>query len=101
MSNVISVTPMWSNVTGDFSLTDKFRTAQAAFTSTYQVFTTPQATVDDVVQGQGIPAAGSSYSPAYPYVFADQARPQRISPVYWIVTVNYNGEIKYGPGNQS
>ena len=101
MSNVISVTPMWSNVTGDFSLTDKFRTAQAAFTSAYQVFTTPQATVDDVVQGQGIPAAGSSYSPAYPYVFADQARPQRISPVYWIVTVNYNGEIKFGPGNQS
>ena len=100
MSNVISVSQMWSKVDGDFSLTDNFRTAQAAFTSAYQVFTTPQATIDDVVQASGIPEAGSSYSAMYPYVFANQARPQRISPIYWIVTVSYNGEIKLGPGNQ-
>ncbi len=100
MSNVISVSQMWSKVDGDFSLTDNFRTAQAAFTSAYQVFTTPQATIDDVVQASGIPEAGSSYSAMYPYVFADQTRPQRISPIYWIVTVSYNGEIKLGPGNQ-
>lgn len=98
---IISVTPMWSRVNGDFRLVDKFRKGEAKFESAYQVFTKPEAEFDDVIQASGIPAAGSAYSLAYPYVFADQAIPVRISPVYWIVTVNYQGEIKIGPSNQS
>ncbi len=99
MSKVISVTRMWSKVGGDFSLTDNFRTAEAGLQDSYQVFTEPDATIDDVLQANGIPAAGSSYSSLYPYVFCESAKPQRISPVYWIVTVNYRGEIKLGTGS--
>ena len=102
MSNkVISVTKMYSKVGGDFSLTDNFRTAEANLQDAYQVFTTPDATIDDVLQANGIPAAGSSYSSDYPYVFAETARPQRISPVYWIVNLAYRGEIKLGSGSGS
>jgi hypothetical protein len=100
-SKVISVTKMYSKVGGDFSLTDNFRTAEANLQDAYQVFTTPDATIDDVLQANGIPAAGSSYSGDYPYVFAEAARPQRISPVYWIVNLAYRGEIKLGSGSGS
>jgi hypothetical protein len=96
MSNIISVDYMWSKVNGDFSLTDKFRTAKASLQSAYQVFTKPEADINDVLQANGIPNAGSSYSADFPYVFCDKARPEKISPVYWIVYVDYNGEIKIG-----
>lgn len=91
---------MWSKAGGDFTLTDKFRTAQAKFQSAYQVFTEPDADISDVIQASGIPEAGSSYSAFYPYVFANAARPERISPVYWIAYVDYEGELKIGGGNQ-
>lgn len=92
---------MWSKAGGDFGATDNFRKFTGAINSAYQVFTTPQATVADVVQASGIPAAGSSYSNDFPFVYAEQARPERISPIYWIVYVAYSGEVNFnGQNNQ-
>lgn len=96
---------MWSKAGGDISLTDNFRKFTAAFQRAYQVFTIPEATAYDVLQAPGIPAAGSSYDDDFVAVFADAAKPQRQSPTYWIVTVDYNGEVAFGPadagGNQN
>lgn len=95
MSEIISVDLMWSKLGGDFGATDKFRRFTGAINSAYQVFTTPNATVLDVLQAPGIPSAGSSYSSDFPFVYAEQARPERISPVYWVVHVAYSGEVNF------
>lgn len=95
---IYSVDLMWSRAGGDISLTDNFRKANAAFQKAFQVFTTPDATAYDVVQAPGIPAAGSSYDANFVAVYAGSARPQRQSPTYWIVTVDYNGEVSFGSG---
>ena len=98
---IVSVDLMWSNAGGDLSATDNFRKFNGTFISAYQVFTTYDATINDVLQAPGIPAAGSSYSAEYPYVFARQAKPKKISPIYWIVYVEYNGEVNFsGQNNQ-
>lgn len=96
---IYSVDLMWSRAGGDISLTDNFRKANAAFQKAFQVFTTPDATAYDVVQAPGIPAAGSSYDQNFIAVFADAAKPQRQSPTYWIVTVDYNGEVAFASGS--
>lgn len=98
---IYSVDLMWSRAGGDISLTDNFRKASAAFQRAYQVFTTPHATEYDVLQAPGIPAAGSSYDANFAAVYAGSARPQRQSPTYWIVTVDYNGEVAFGPDGNS
>ena len=93
---IYSVDLMWSKAGGDFSLTDNYRKLNGAIRSAYQVFAVPEATINDVLQAPGIPAAGSSYSVDYPFVFADTGKPERISPVYWIVYIDYSGEVKFG-----
>ena len=90
---IVSVDLMWSNFSSDFALTENMRKFTGAINSTYQVFTKVDATLLDVLQAPGIPAAGSSYSVSFPFVYARQARPQKISPVYWIVNVAYDGEV--------
>jgi hypothetical protein len=92
---IYSVDLMWSKATGDITLSDNFRKASGAFQKAYQVFTTPDAVAYDVLQAPGIPAAGSSYDANFIAVFANAARPQRISPSYWIVTIDYTGEIAF------
>lgn len=96
---IVSVDLMWSNAGGDFGSTDNFRKFTGAINSAYQVFTTYDATLLDVLQAPGIPAAGSSYSAEFPYVYAEQARPEKISPIYWIVHVAYSGEVNFGGQN--
>ena len=98
---IVSVDLMWSNAGGDFNSTDNFRKFTGAINSAYQVFTTYDATISDVIQAPGIPAAGSSYSADFPFVYAEQARPEKVSPIYWIVYVAYNGEVNFsGQNNQ-
>lgn len=98
---IVSVDLMWSKAGGDFGSTDNFRKFTGAINSAYQVFTTYDATILDVLQAPGIPAAGSSYSADFPFVYAEQARPEKISPIYWIVHVAYNGEVNFsGQNNQ-
>jgi len=98
---IYSVDLMWSKAGGDFTLTDNFRKVQAGLQKAYQVFTKPEATTYDVLQAPGIPAAGSSYDATFSAVYAEIAKPQRISPTYWIVTVDYNGEVAFSSDSNS
>ena len=95
---IVSVDLMWSKAGGDFGTTDNFRKFTGAINSAYQVFTTYDATLLDVLQAPGIPAAGSSYSADFPFVYAEQAKPRKISPIYWIVDVAYSGEVSFASG---
>ena len=95
---IVSVDLMWSKAGGDFGTTDNFRRFTGAINSSYQVFATYDATLLDVLQAPGIPAAGSSYSEDFPFVYAEQAKPRRISPIYWIVDVAYSGEVSFASG---
>ena len=95
---IVSVDLMWSKAGGDFGTTDNFRRFTGAINSAYQVFTTYDATLLDVLQAPGIPAAGSSYSEDFPFVYAEQAKPRKISPIYWIVDVAYSGEVSFASG---
>ena len=95
---IYSVDLMWSGAGGDITISDNFRKAEAALVKNYQVFTTPDATLNDVLQAPGIPAAGSAFGSGFDYVYAVKARPKRISPTYWTVAVPYEGEVSFGIG---
>ena len=89
----LEVTEMWSKPTFDVRLTDNFRKLTTKLQRAYQVLTTPDAVEWDVFQANGIPAAGSPFSDAFPFVYADGASVERVSPILWVVTIDYNGEI--------
>jgi hypothetical protein len=63
-----------------------------AFTEAYQVETTYDATELEVYTAAGLPQVSQSY-PGFPFVYAEQMQLDRVSPVFWIATVNYKGEI--------
>lgn len=92
----LEVTEMWSKPTFDVRLTDNFRKLTTKLQRAYQVLTTPDAVEWDVFQANGIPAAGSPFSDAFPFVYADGASVERVSPILWVVTIDYNGEIAPG-----
>lgn len=87
---------MWSREESDAELEDRYKKAMLYYTDTYQVLCTPDTTINEVYSAPGLPAAGSTY-PGNPYVYAQKARPRRISPVLWHVTVAYSGEVGLGP----
>jgi hypothetical protein len=91
--NVLEVTEMWSRPTYDQRLTDKFRKLTVKFQRAFQVVTKPEAVEYDIFNDDRLPASGSIYSANYPYVYSDGVNTQRVSPIYWIVTYDYNGEL--------
>lgn len=93
-----SVDKMWSRANSNVKLSDGFRKFDASFTTAYQVLHDPNEPEINIYQAQGIPAAGSTF-PGFPFVFADGAAIERVSPMYSIVTITYNGEI--GPGQNN
>jgi len=89
---VYSVNQMWSKANSNLSLTDNFRKFNASFTTSFQILHDPNEPDANIYSAQGIPNAGSSY-PNFPFVYADAATIERVSPTYSIVSINYNGEI--------
>lgn len=89
---VLQVSKMWSKTTSDATVTDNLRKFSVNFQEAYQVTCTPDTTELEIYQAPGIPPAGSSF-PNFPFVLADKAQLQRVSPIYWIVTISYSGEI--------
>jgi hypothetical protein len=77
-------------------LEDNFRKLTVKLQRAYQITSTPNAVEWDIYQATGIPAAGSSFSEDFPFVYADGASLERISPVLWMMTIDYNGEIAPG-----
>jgi hypothetical protein len=94
---IVSVDKMWSRSGGNANLSDNFRKLSISFEEAYQVVTTVGTTELEVFQAPGIPAAGSSF-PGFPFCYAESAKIQQVSPIFWIVSISYNGEIAPSAG---
>lgn len=90
-----SVDKMWSRSSSDATYSDNFRRLDIGFEEAYQVLHDPNEAKLNIYQAPGIPAAGSSY-PGFPFVIAESAAIESVSPVFSIVTVRYAGQV--GPG---
>ena len=91
---VYEVTKMWSTNGSNTSLSNNGKNFQISFQEAYQVTCDPDTTILEIYNAPGIPAANSLYPGTYS-VYCVSAAPQRISPIYWIVSVNWAGE--FGP----
>lgn len=89
---VLSTEKMWSRRNSNAQYTENYRKLSVSFTEAYSIVTTFDTTEFEVYTQSDIPAAGTSF-PGFPYVVADQAQLERISPILWIATLNYSGEI--------
>lgn len=92
---IISVDKMWSRTSSDANYSDNFRRLDIGFEEAYQVLHDPNEPAVNIYQAPGIPAAGSSY-PGFPFVVAETATIETVSPIFSIVGVKYRGEV--GPG---
>ena len=92
MPVVGSATKMWSRQNTDASLTENFRRMDITFSEAYQVETTYDTIELEVYAAPGLPRVAQS-APGFPFVFAYRTQVTRVSPVFWIVTVDYKGEI--------
>lgn len=99
MPVVGSATKMWSRQNSNATLTENFRRMDVQFTEAYQVETTYDATELEVYLTPGLPQVAQSY-PGFPFVYAEETRIERVSPVFWIVTVEYKGELGGAGGGQ-
>lgn len=92
MPVVGSATKMWSRQNSNATLSENFRRMDVAFTEAYQVFTTHDTTELEVYLAPGLPQVAQSY-PGFPFVYATSTSVDRVSPVFWVVTVEYKGEL--------
>lgn len=90
-----SVDKMWSRSSSDANYSDNFRRLDIGFEEAYQVLHDPNEPKLNIYQAPGIPAAGSMY-PGFPFVVAESAAIESVSPIFSIVTIKYSGEV--GPG---
>lgn len=97
---ILSVDKMWSRSSSEASVTDNFRKFDVSFREAYQVLHDPNEPALNIYQAPGIPAAGSFF-PGFPFVVCDTAQLERVSPIFTIVNVEYNGEIAPGPTGQA
>lgn len=91
--NVLEVTESWSRPSYDQRLTDNFRKLTVKFQRAYQVVTKPEAVEYDIFTDERVPTQGDAFSLLYRYVYCDGASLERISPIYWIATFDYSGEL--------
>lgn len=99
--SIQGVNLMWSRNDGSIESRDgRKRTGQMKVG--YQVFTDPTDTINDVftatdpVTGVTIPNTGEQYL-TFPQIRCRRKNPKQITPVYWTVDVEYEGEL--GPGS--
>jgi hypothetical protein len=90
-----TVTKMWSKDNGSAATADG-RKWTASFSEGYQVTHPTTATPIDVLQAEGIPAAGTVY-PGTDFVFAKAGKPTRVSPILSVVIIDYEGETGSSP----
>lgn len=83
---------MWNGPPSDARVSDNFRTITYSPRQMYSIITSYDATELDVYQATGLPTAGTPY-PGTDYVLAKRANLQRVSPIYWVATVDYEGQI--------
>lgn len=89
---VLSTEKMWSRRNSSAAVTENFRKLTVSFTEAYSILVTFDTTEFEVYTQADLPRVGQSF-PQFPFVVASQAQLERVSPIMWIATVNYNGEI--------
>ena len=92
MPTVNQAIKMWSNQSSNATTSENFRKFEVTFSETYQITTSFDATELDVYTQAGLPGIAQSY-PGFPFVVAEAAQLQRVSPIFWLATINYRGEI--------
>lgn len=89
---VINTEKMWSRRNSTAAVTENFRKLTVSFTEAYSILVTHDTTELEIYLQADLPAVGQSF-PGFPFVLASQAQLERVSPIMWIATVNYSGEI--------
>jgi hypothetical protein len=90
--SVIDVTKMWSKGGGSFS-SEKYDSFfnKYSITEGYQVLTEPGTDIVLVRDAVGIPRPGDRHSSGEA-AFVNSVQPQQISPIFYVVTVGYEGD---------
>lgn len=101
---IIEYSLMWSKPTTSATASDNFRKFQIKLQRAYQCVTSPDETESGVyngtdLQGNQLPQLGARFGLDYPFAYADNISIERLSPILWIVTVDYTGEL--GPGDSN
>jgi len=101
---IIEYSLMWSKPTTSATASDNFRKFQIKLQRAYQCVTTPDETESGVyngidLQGNELPQLGDRFGLDYPFAYADNISIERPSPILFIVTVDYTGEL--GPGDSN
>lgn len=101
---IIEYSLMWSKPTTSATASDNFRKFQIKLQRAYQCVTSPDETESGVyngtdLQGNELPQLGERFGLDYPFAYADNISIERPSPILWIVTVDYTGEL--GPGDSN
>jgi len=92
---------MWSRTASSARLEDNFRKLTCSFKECFQVVCSYDAeaieiySATDPTTGVHIPLRGDTY-PGTTSIYARTVSPQRVSPIMWLVDVDYEGWI--GPG---
>lgn len=101
---IVEYSLMWSKPTTSATASDNFRKYQIKLQRAYQCVTSPDETESGVyngtdLQGNQLPQLGARFGLDYPFAYADNISIERPSPILWIVTVDYTGEL--GPGDSN
>ncbi len=101
---IVEYSLMWSKPTTSATASDNFRKFQIKLQRAYQCVTTPDETESGVyngidLQGNELPQLGDRFGLDYPFAYADNISIERPSPILFIVTVDYTGEL--GPGDSN
>lgn len=89
---VDQVSLMWSNNDSSIESQD-LKTATLSQTDVYQVtVTTPETTRLDILGDSNIPSVGDRLGASF-FIFCRSVTPVKISPIYWIVTVKWSGNV--------
>ena len=93
-----SVTPMWSRQGGGSNLSEDGKERTFSIREAYQVVCDASDDIGDVLGAATLPRIGSLF-PGTTFVVCRSHNPTRVSPVLWIVEVNYDGKI--GPNGET
>jgi hypothetical protein len=89
-----SVNKMWSRNRGNHSTAD-FKTFTAGFQEAYQVVHSVDATLIEIMDAPGI-LLGDPY-PGTDIVLCKNRIPEQVTPIFSIVTIDYEGEVGLSP----
>jgi len=90
---MIDAKKMWSK--DDFSIASaEGLRKKASITESWSIVTDPDVTIIDLSNEASVPQIGDVY-PGLQTIFVKDKQWERVSPIYWILTVQYEGE--FGP----